>query len=237
MHSTAIRTERLEGIGSQSVDSVGGCGPRSDAESRAGAPTGSGSYPGPVRAAERVTSIGGPSPSERKTRIITSAGTGAPSMTTTESPGRRIVGVLVTYTWRREGDLWPILEGRNYIGAGTVGDAPGEPPCDVMVPNDPEMSSAHALILCRAGRYEILDNRSANGTFVNDEFVTTHGRELKNYDRILTGSTAWTFIKIVPDSRVEPPKRPERVESDSSCAHGGPAETESPGSGNRTVIE
>lgn len=229
MQSRAVRAQHVdeaEACPSHSRDDYGLYG---DGESRVETPS--------VRAAERVTSIGGSAPQERKTRIMTSPGTAAPSGMTTENAGRRIVGVLVTYTWQREGELWKILEGRNYIGAGTVGDVPGEPPCDVMVPNDREMSSAHALILCRAGRYEILDNKSANGTFVNDEFVTTQGRELKNYDRILTGSTSWTFIKIVPDSKVRAAEPVESMEASSSCEHGSPAATETPGTGNRTVIE
>ena len=42
--------------------------------------------------------------------------------------GRRIVGVLVTYSWHREGQIFPVREGRNFLG--------GDPSCDIAIDAD-----------------------------------------------------------------------------------------------------
>jgi hypothetical protein len=110
---------------------------------------------------------------------------------------RRIVGVLVTYTWRPEGELFPVREGKNFIGSGQVSSDPSHPDCHVKIPEDVKMSSEHALILCRHGRYEIIDQTSSNGTFLNGEMLlSNNSNELSDYAEIKTGNTLWTFIKI-----------------------------------------
>jgi hypothetical protein len=119
---------------------------------------------------------------------------------------RQIVGFLITYSrplipW---GDPYPVRLGKNYIGAGKIGSAPGDPDCDVLVKEDRRMSAAHALILCRQGRsanelrFDLIDQQSSNGTYMNDELVPLSGITLPNYAQIETGDTKWTFIKIVP---------------------------------------
>lgn len=110
---------------------------------------------------------------------------------------RRIVGVLITYTWRPEGELFPVREGKNFIGSGQVSSDPSHPDCHVQIPEDVKMSSEHALILCRHGRYEIIDQTSSNGTFLNGEMLMSNSStELSDYAEIMTGNTLWTFIKI-----------------------------------------
>jgi hypothetical protein len=111
---------------------------------------------------------------------------------------RRILGVLITYTWRPEGQLFPIREGKNYIGAGDVSSEPTPRKCEILIDADTRMSSEHALILCRANRYDIVDQKSSNGTFLGNELVPVQGTELPNYAELKTGSTVWTFIKITP---------------------------------------
>jgi pSer/pThr/pTyr-binding forkhead associated (FHA) protein len=81
--------------------------------------------------------------------------------------------------------------------------------CPILIPNDPKMSAEHALILYRHGRYEIVDEKSSNGTFLGDELVPLKGTELPNYAQIRTGSTIWTFIKIEPGPRPTPGPEPE----------------------------
>ena len=108
---------------------------------------------------------------------------------------RRITGILVTFTWERQGDLFVLYEGRNVIGKGTV-ESEGGRPCDVLLSVDPTMSNEHAVILCRAGRYELFDNRSTNGTYADDEFVESAGVMLKDGAHIKTGDTVWLFRKI-----------------------------------------
>ena len=151
-------------------------------------------------ASSRKTSIGGSSPkSHRETKPISgqtpkpiSGGYGGRGDT------RRIVGVLITYTWHPQGDLFPVREGKNYIGAGYVSREPGDPLCDIYITEDPKLSSAHALILCRHGVFEIVDQESSNGTFIDDEMIPIRGESLPDKAIIKTGSTTWVFMKIDP---------------------------------------
>lgn len=149
----------------------------------------------PVAAGDdRSTRIGGPGPAAgRVTRVD------APEPTQASRPPqadtRRITGVLVTYTWQPAGQLFAIREGKNYLGAGRVSDEGGIP-CHVQITSDPELSGAHALILCRHGRYDLVDLNSSNGTFLNDQMVPIQGIELPDDAKIKTGSTVWKFLRI-----------------------------------------
>ena len=118
---------------------------------------------------------------------------------------RQVVGFIITYsrTTMPWGDHYPVRLGKNYIGAGKIGSAPGDPYCDVLINEDKRMSASHALILCRQGRteneirFDLIDQQSSNGTYMNDELVPLSGITLPNYARIETGDTKWTFIKVV----------------------------------------
>src|SRR5271168_1862013 len=68
---------------------------------------------------------------------------------------RRITGVLVTFSWRKEGDLFALYEGKNLIGSGAAADRR----CDVLVTKDQTVSREHALIRCLGGEYEIFDQK------------------------------------------------------------------------------
>ena len=131
-----------------------------------------------------------------------------------EGDTRRIMGVLITYTWRPEGQLFAIREGKNFIGAENVSSETSHRPCDIQIRTDPMLSSEHALILCRHGRYDLVDETSSNGTFLNGELVPIQGIELPNYAEIKTGNTVWTFIKIeaLPTAEAPPPYRVKEVE-------------------------
>ena len=110
---------------------------------------------------------------------------------------RRITGVLVTYSWRPDGEIFPIREGKNFIGSGEVSSESAPRPCDVHIPHDNMMSGEHALILCRGGNYEILDQISSNGTFLGGQMLKANqGTDLPNYAEIKTGTTSWTFIAV-----------------------------------------
>jgi TIR domain/FHA domain len=109
---------------------------------------------------------------------------------------RRIAGVLVTYSWHGEGEIFPIREGKNFIGRGDISSEAEHRPCDVCIPQDNQMSAEHALILIRQGNYEILD-QSSNGTFLNGQMLKANqGTDLPNYAEIKTGSTLWTFVRF-----------------------------------------
>ena len=109
----------------------------------------------------------------------------------------RIVGVLATYTWRREGEIFPVRTGKNFIGRGQVTSEPDHRDCDIQIPQDSEMSEEHALILCRQGGCEILDQASSHGTFLNGQSLKANlGTDLPNNSTIRTGATLWTFVRI-----------------------------------------
>jgi pSer/pThr/pTyr-binding forkhead associated (FHA) protein len=111
---------------------------------------------------------------------------------------RRIVGALITYTWNTAGDLFPVKEGKNFIGAGEVHSDASHQQCEVLISQDPRMSAEHALILYRHGRYDLYDQQSSNGTFLGNEMIPTSGTELPNNAVIRTGSTVWAFVKLAP---------------------------------------
>lgn len=119
--------------------------------------------------------------------VIRPARTGAPPA---YLAGRRIVGLLVTYDWRREGEVFPVYEGRNYLGR--------DPECEIRLTADAELSAKHAAIFYRGAGFEISDEKSLNGTWVNGKPAPLTGQPLPNYAEIKTGATRWRFIAIEP---------------------------------------
>jgi pSer/pThr/pTyr-binding forkhead associated (FHA) protein len=108
---------------------------------------------------------------------------------------RKITGALVTFSWRPEGQLFVLYEGRNVIGSGTV-ESEGGRDCDVQISTDETLSNEHAVILCRVGRYQLFDRQSTNGTFVNGAFIDSQGVNLPDGAKIKTGATIWIFRTI-----------------------------------------
>lgn len=102
---------------------------------------------------------------------------------------RKVVGVLVTYSWKPEGQLFPVREGRNLIGRGEE--------CDIRLSDDPAMSQVNSHITFRQN-FVLGDMVSMSGTDLNGEPVEEQFRPLKNYAQIRTGSTIWTFVIIDP---------------------------------------
>jgi hypothetical protein len=127
---------------------------------------------------------------------------------------RRLTGVLVTFTWRREGELFPLYEGKNLIGSG--GNAADRRRCDVRITKDSALSREHALIRCLGEIYEIFDEKSENGTYMNDDRVPVHGMPLEDRARIRTGATMWTFVAIRPPSSESRSRTEEGLAEDSS---------------------
>jgi hypothetical protein len=138
---------------------------------------------------ERVTRIM-PDPNSIGRQEFRSSGAGGVGDT------RRIVAVLISYSWLPSGQIYPVRLGKNYIGAGKE--------ADFYVQSDPKMSSNHALILCREGRstnevhFDLIDQQSSNGTYLNGELAPLIGVSLPNYAKIETGKTEWLFIKVSP---------------------------------------
>ena len=138
-----------------------------------------------------------PSPGGRQTMVMPPENVAGPSKEYPPADTRKIVGVLVTYTWVPGGQLFPVREGKNYLGSGSAGAFSSSQGCDIQVPHDDRMSGVHALILCRSGKNEIIDQQSTNGTFLNGEMLMSNQSvELVGNAEIKTGSTSWTFVKI-----------------------------------------
>lgn len=62
----------------------------------------------------------------------------------------------------------------------------------VPIPDDPAVSSFHACIQRTPNGYEIQDQNSCNGTWINGERVERH--LLENNDEIMVGSTVLRFV-------------------------------------------
>lgn len=192
---------RLCAAGRHSMDPNWETCPYCEAERRAKERTQGAAHAPAARASSqgRMTGVGGViDGGKRETKAMPSGPPAGSGGQAGEIDTRRIVGVLITYTWRPEGQLFPIREGKNYIGAGDVSSEPILRKCEILMEADARMSSEHALILCRARRYDLVDQKSSNGTFLGNELVPVQGTELPNYAELKTGSTVWTFIKITP---------------------------------------
>jgi hypothetical protein len=105
---------------------------------------------------------------------------------------RKIVGVLVTYSWTSQGQIFPVCEGRNLIGSDPQ-------KCDIVIPQDDTLSAINSHIIYRKN-FVIGDDVSMGGTDVDGEPVETAFVPLRNYARIRTGSTHWVFIAVQPPS-------------------------------------
>jgi len=107
------------------------------------------------------------------------------------APERRVVAVLVTYSWKPEGQVFAVREGRNLIGRGAE--------CEICVPEDPTLSNVSSHITYRKN-FIIGDMVSMSGTDLNGEPVEDKFVPLPNYSTIRTGSTHWTFVVIQPQA-------------------------------------
>lgn len=104
----------------------------------------------------------------------------------------KLTGVVVTYKWRSQGNLFPLYEGRNVIGSESAES------CDIYIPSniDSQVSGRHAVILCRTGKVELYDELSTNGTFLNGKYVARGGVDVADGQLIKTGATVFEFRKF-----------------------------------------
>lgn len=105
------------------------------------------------------------------------------------TPPRRVVGVLVTWTWKSEGEVFLVREGSNLLGSA--------PECEARISTDPRMSGRHACIVHRPGGFWIDDENSMNGTFVDGALVEEK-RRLPDSAVLRTGDTVWRFTALEP---------------------------------------
>ena len=111
------------------------------------------------------------------------------SETPTVNHERKIVGILVSYSWAPEGHIYPVREGRNFIGR--------EKDCEICVPEDKTLSAHNSHITYRQN-FVVGDMVSMTGTDVDGVPIEEQFRSLVNYATIRAGSTYFTFIAIKP---------------------------------------
>jgi hypothetical protein len=114
----------------------------------------------------------------------------APGTQTTPAAVRKVIAILVTYSWKPEGQIFPVREGRNLIGRG--------PECDIHVPEDPMLSQVNSHITFRQN-FVLGDMVSMSGTDLNGSPLEEQFRPLDNHAAIRTGSTRWHFVIVDPD--------------------------------------
>jgi len=128
----------------------------------------------------------------RETVIFNPQGGSAPANS------RRIVALLITYTWKPEGEIFPIYEGRNLIGR--------KEKLEVSLPQDDKLSGENSFIMAYPTKFVLGDSVSQNGTDLNGQPVEVgQAPALSNYSTLRTGATHWTFIMIAPKPAEAPP--------------------------------
>ena len=105
---------------------------------------------------------------------------------------RKIVGILISYSWHPDGKVFPVYEERNLIGRGEH--------CQIHVPEDTSMSdeNSHIFMITRNQKYLVGDKGSLNGTYLNGERILETFHPLPNYALIRAGATDFTFMMVQP---------------------------------------
>lgn len=135
------------------------------------------------------------SPSSRARTLVDSGPLDASSSPVrAASGGRRLVGVLTTFTWSGLGSLHEIRDGRNNVGSGGASSRVDAP--EILIGEDNMMSGSHFMILCQGPRIIISDNFSTNGTFVNGVQIDTRGTDLPDDAVVKAGATIFRFQRI-----------------------------------------
>ncbi|MBX7047338.1 MAG: FHA domain-containing protein [Ignavibacteria bacterium] len=137
---------------------------------------------GQSKDATRIISPSQGSSSNFNKTVIVSPGDDSQSKTTSS---RKLIGWLVTFSWKEEGQDFRLYEGRNLISGDSKSD---------IVLNDPSVSSPHCMILFRNGKIRIKDELSTNGTMLNGSDIEE--AELNDGDVIKIGRTELKFRSI-----------------------------------------
>lgn len=103
--------------------------------------------------------------------------------------GRRIVGLLVSYSLNPAGEVLKLYEGRNIIGRDVT--------CDIVF-NAPSVSGKHLVIVYYAANntFVMQDQLSSNGTYVNGNFLAEEKHHLKTGDIIVIGAVKFVFLAV-----------------------------------------
>jgi hypothetical protein len=105
--------------------------------------------------------------------------------------GRRIVGFLLTFDRAPDGKVFFIREGRNLVGRDPAR-------CDIVIEEDSMVSGQHAVLVYRHGRLRVADDKSQNGTFLNEDDVL-QPEQVADADVIRVGGTKMICRLVDPE--------------------------------------
>ncbi len=106
--------------------------------------------------------------------------------------GRKVVGVLVSYSVNPCGEVYKLYEGRNTLGRDITND--------ISFPSDNSVSSLHLVIVYREadGRFLMEDQLTSNGTWLNGNFAGDRVT-LNSGDIIVVGGVKLAFLAVPMD--------------------------------------
>ena len=137
------------------------------------------------RAAAAVGSLAKTRPEMAATQVEQSAGYDARKTVALSTIKRApVVGWLVAMDGAQKGEDFRLREGKNSLGSGEGSE---------IVLRDQAVSSKHASISYRDGKFVITDLDSMNGTFLNEDAEPVARVELKDNDLIRVGATTLKF--------------------------------------------
>ena len=105
-----------------------------------------------------------------------------PGPDTTEVP-QLDPGIYLVGSDGKETVAIPVPEGSTRLGRGFASE--------IQI-DDPTLSRKHAILVCEEGVTTVLDDRSANGTFVNGKQINR--QELKHGDKVSFGRIVMRYI-------------------------------------------
>ncbi len=137
-----------------------------------------------------IADLPGPAARPAKSRTVFDPGlaAGVTPQKTAAVPMPKLVGWLVSFSHDPSGEDFRLREGRNLIGSS--GD------CDIVI-DHPSVSAKHAVIMFREGKFQLRDNDSTNGTYVNGEDVFGKGAVvIENGSRLRIGDSECVLYAI-----------------------------------------
>jgi hypothetical protein len=150
----------------------------------------------PTHAASAPAPQPGAAGGRRATMVIQPSDDGG-RVAAVPTEGRRIRGVVFTFSWSPLGQLFTVREGRNYAGSGTVSGEANRS-VDIFIADDNMLSGAHFLILCQGDKDWIRDVDSTNGTYVDGVQIDANGIQLDDGAEIKAGATLFKFQRVRP---------------------------------------